>query len=465
MEITGHISATRMERFSIGALDHPEMNGVSVHLVDCRACHHLFVETLRRQLGDSSLSFSLAPEFWLRHEHLEYEQLVGLADKTVDATEREILETHLKTCSSCREDLSSFLAFQEQLEPQLSVRYGRVETNRVYRMGWKDRWFGFAWSPAYATAIVLIVFGLITAVLVIKRRSATLEAGGPRPSPVKPSISPTPTLGSEVVKNTSPTPAPVPTEQLPIRVPSPAFAVKNKPSMAPAENRGVIAEVNDERGAIAVDRNGNVLGADDLSQEAKRDISEVLVTQKLKTPQSNEDLAGAPITLRGPDNTPTFRLLSPGREVVLSDHPSFAWGKLAGATSYRVVIGDLKGHEIASSGQISGDQTMWTMPTALKRGEIYTWEVEANVDGKKVFAPGTSQTQMKFMVLSDRGAKELEELKKANSHLALGVFYAREGMVTDAELEFQILIQANPKSSVLKKLLKQVQSWKSSSAD
>jgi len=460
MEITGHISATQIERFSVGALDHPEMNGVSGHLGDCPACHHLFVETLRKQQGDSSLSFSLAPEFWLRHEHLEYEQLAGLADSTVDANDREILETHLKTCSSCREDLRSLLAFREQLEPQLSVRYGRVETNRVDTLGWKERWFGFAWTPAYATAIVLIMIGLITAVLVIKRRSATLEAGGPRPSPVKQSASPTPTLGFEVVRNTSPTPVPVPTEQLPISVPSPAFALKNKPSMAPTENRRVIAEVTDERGAITVDSDGNVLGADDLSPEARRDIAEVLVTQTLKTPQSNQELAGAPITLRGPDNTPTFRLLSPGREVVLSDHPSFAWDKLAGASSYRVAIGDLKGHEVARSVELSGDQTKWTVPTALRRGEVYTWEVEASVDGKQVFAPGTSQTQMKFIVLSNQGANELEELKKANSHLALGVFYAREGMISEAEREFQILVRENPRSILLKRILKHIQSWR-----
>jgi hypothetical protein len=107
----------------------------------------------------------------------------------------------------------------------------------------------------------------------------------------------------------------------------------------------VISEVTDERGAIIVDSDGNALGADDLSLEARRGIAEVWVTQTLKTPQSNEELAGAPITLRGPDNTLTFRLLSPSREVVLSDHPSFACEKLAGASGYRVAIGDLKGRE------------------------------------------------------------------------------------------------------------------------
>jgi hypothetical protein len=218
--------------------------------------------------------------------------------------------------------------------------------------------------------------------------------------------------------------------------------------------------VNDGRGTVTVDKAGNVSGLQQISQDARQEIAEAFTTESIKAPETVMELAGAPIKLRGPDNTPTFRLFSPGREVVLSDRPSFAWEKLAGASTYRVVIGDLKGHEVASSEELSADRTTWTVPMPLKRGQIYTWEVEADVDGKKVFSPGTSQTEMKFMVLSDRGVQELELLKRANSHLALGVFYAREGMVTDAEREFQILIRDNPNSAVVKKLLKQIQSWK-----
>ena len=105
------------------------------------------------------------------------------------------------------------------------------------------------------------------------------------------------------------------------------------------------------------------------------------------------------------------------------------------------------------------DQTRWTLATSLKRGEMYVWEVEATIDGKKVVSPGQSAAQMKFKILSVSSAQELDQLKKARSHLAVGVFYAREGMVAEAEHEFQILARDNPQSQVIKKLLKQIQSW------
>ncbi len=138
-------------------------------------------------------------------------------------------------------------------------------------------------------------------------------------------------------------------------------------------------------------------------------------------------------------------------------------GKIGGrATSYRVSVGDLKGHEIAKSEELPADQTRWTPPTSLKRGEIYVWEVEATIDGKKIVSPGTSAAQMKFKILSVSSAQELDQLKKARSHLALGIFYAREGMVAEAEHEFQILVRDNPRTTALKKLLSQIQSWRRS---
>ena len=124
------------------------------------------------------------------------------------------------------------------------------------------------------------------------------------------------------------------------------------------------------------------------------------------------------------------------------------------------MVGDLKGHAVASSELLSSNQTTWTPLTPLKRGEIYSWGVEATVDGKKIYAPGITETEMKFKVLSESSVRELEQLKKARSHLALGVFYANEGMVAEAEREFQILVRDNPRVPVLKKLLMQIQSWR-----
>ncbi len=457
--MTNHVSKSEMERFSLSALPQTELNSISEHLTTCQACHQLFVEALRREKGSTGLRFTIDLEVLLRHEHLEYEQLVGLADKSLDATDREIINAHLSACATCQERVRSFVAFKDELEPELRVRYGpAAQEPQPKKAFWADWWRGFAWNPAYAAAILLVVIGLVVALVVLRRRSATLEAKRTMPSQVNATVSPTPTLDNQAARKTSPTPAPAPSQQLPNLQPSPGLTVKNRQPLK-VPNAQAVAVLNDEGRAVTIDKAGSVSGLDEIPQDRRREIVEALLAENIKAPATRTELAGGPLVLRGPANGPTFKLLSPARAVIISDRPSFEWEKLAGATSYRVSVGDLKGHELAKSEELPADQTRWTPPTSLKRGEIYVWEVEATIDAKRIVSPGTSAPQMRFKILSATSAHDLEQLKKARSHLALGVFYAHEGMVGEAEHEFQILIRDNPHTPVLIKLLKKIQSW------
>jgi hypothetical protein len=299
---------------------------------------------------------------------------------------------------------------------------------------------------------------VIGVALFLKRRAANLEAKQTQPNVKIGAPTQTPTPENQSLVNMQPSPTPLPMDQKPGRAPRPPLTVKNRKSLTQPENAGAVAVLNDGFGTVTVDKAGNVSGLDEIPKNTRQEIGEALLAENIKVLATQTELGGGPIVLRGPDNRPTLRLRSPERTVIISDRPSFEWEKLAGATSYRVSIGDLKGHEIAKSEELAADQTRWTPPTSLKRGEIHVWEVEATIDGKKIVSPGRSAPQMKFKILSVSSAQELEQLKKARSHLALGVFYAREGMTAEAEHEFQTLVRDNPHSPVLKKLLKQIQS-------
>jgi hypothetical protein len=462
--MTGHITTSRIQRFRLRALPVGELTSIAEHLDGCPSCNQQFTQMLRSRLGLEPLKITLAPEFQFRHEHVDYEQLVRLADETMDGSEREMLDVHLKICAPCQEDVRSFLTFREQIDKEtapISPAIARQPTRD------KRPWFalrrGLAWNPAYAAAVVLIGIALVIGVaLLLKRRAGNLEAKQAQPpqgiiDPTKQ----TPTPENQTV-NVQPTPAPAPSEQLPRRAPSPPLTVKNQEGLKPVENAGVVAVLKDERGKVTVDKAGNVSGLDEIPQNTRQEIGEVLLAENIKAPATQTELGGGPIVLRGPDNNLTFRLRSPARSVIISDRPSFEWEKLAGATSYRVSVGDLKGREIAKSEELASDQTRWSPPTSLRRGEIYVWEVEATIEGRKIVSPGRSAPQMKFKILSENSAQELEQLKRAASHLALGVFYAREGMIAEAEQEFQILVRKNPRTTTLKKLLGQIQSWRPS---
>src|SRR5229473_339866 len=108
--LTEHISISRMQRFCGSALPDAESATITEHLCQCPPCHQLFADTVRQQAGSAPVRFSLAPELWLEHEHFDFEQLVQIADEKLDATEREMIDAHLRTCPTCRAGVQSFLA-------------------------------------------------------------------------------------------------------------------------------------------------------------------------------------------------------------------------------------------------------------------------------------------------------------------------------------------------------------------
>lgn len=110
--MTDHPSTSQLERFCVSALAEDETAAVATHLANCPSCDQRFVEELRRQVGSGPFTFTLEPEFWFRHDHLDFDLLAELADNKLDPELREIIDIHLTTCETCREDVRSFLAYR-----------------------------------------------------------------------------------------------------------------------------------------------------------------------------------------------------------------------------------------------------------------------------------------------------------------------------------------------------------------
>lgn len=212
----------------------------------------------------------------------------------------------------------------------------------------------------------------------------------------------------------------------------------------------------DGRDTVTVNRGGRITGLDDVPSSTRRAIADTVVAQQIGRPDILNSLAEESAPLRGPDRSPSFKLVSPGRAVLVGDRPKFKWGKLAGATSYQVYVGDLNGPEAANSGQLSADQTEWSVPKPLPRGQVYSWAVIAVLDGKQIVSPGPASSERKFQILPGDSFKQLAQLKRTHSHLALGVFYAEIGLLPEAEREFQALAKINPQSQLAKKLLRSI---------
>ena len=427
--MTQHLSKSQVERFSVSALTEDEAAAAAVHMADCQDCHERFVAELNHQRGDIPFSFTLDPEFWFRDDHVDYDLLVGLADETLDQDTQEIIGIHLKTCETCREDVRSFLAFRKTSAGEMNVSYARPDYASTQTLVPAAPWWrGLVTRPSYAiAAVVLLVLALLAGMIALNRRTGPLEANNN---------------------------GQVNTERNPDASPSQSSETVSTP---PNDDSAQIAKLNDSVGEVTIDKNGRVTGLDNVSENSRQYIARAALSEQIQQPDVLRRLSGQQSGLRGDDNGgKAFRLLYPLRRVVTEDRPTFKWESLSGATNYRVYILDVKSEQVAQSEELPPTQTEWQAPAPLRRGQIFSWVVTALVDGKEIVSPSASAPEVKFAILSSNDWNELNQLKKSNSHLALGVFYAKVGLVTEAEREFQKLIQLNPQSALPRKLLQSV---------
>jgi hypothetical protein len=325
----------------------------------------------------------------------------------------------------------SLPAIQKEIAPEL---YAPIEEPTRERASLATWWRGLAWKPSYAAAIIVIGIALVGAALQLKRRAENLRA---KEAQASPALAPDNRAANDL---------------------SPLATTNESPVENPDSSAAIIA-LNDRAGMVTVDNGGNLSGLDDVPAPTRDDIAKALLSERIARPAILKDLAGKENALRGSENAQPFKLISPSREVIVSDRPALKWQRVSGATSYRVYVKDSAGQEMARSEELPSERTDWLLPKPLKRGAIYVWTVVAVVDGKEIASPGPSAPEMKFQVLSAGDLQQLTQLKKTGSNLALGVFYSREGMIPGAEREFQALFRENPGSVVAKKLLVGVQSW------
>src|SRR5262249_6192457 len=145
--------------------------------------------------------------------------------------------------------------------------------------------------------------------------------------------------------------------------------------------------------------------------------------------------------MSGSDKGTPGALLYPRRIVITEDRPTFRWAPTEGASNYQIRVSDPNGNLIADSGQLSAESAQWKPSARLQRGIVYSWAVIALTRGKSA----TAETN--FKLLDGEKLGELAMLKNQyQSHLALGLFYIREGVLIEARRELELLVSDNPNS-------------------
>jgi hypothetical protein len=275
--------------------------------------------------------------------------------------------------------------------------------------------------PAYGLLTLLLAVLAIAAAIFSFRQDATgSQQFDPSEAPARPSPSPT-----------QPGPA--------------AAAPPASLTPTPASGGPTTSLVDGDR-TLQFNETGVVSGLESFPEEIRADISEALLTGVAKRAMDWNELASAP------EMKPSAWLQYPNKVVVSEDRPNFRWAPVAGASRYQVRISDAIGREVAGSEALPPDPPQWKPIIRLRRGAVYTWSVIATLDDKEVIA------EARFKLLAADKMNELTKLKaQSPSHLALGLFYTREGVLVLARREFELLARENPNTPIVAKLLRQSQ--------
>ena len=482
MEQDEHLSLRQIEQYRERTLAPGEFIRVARHLAVCDACYQRFHEVASLPEHLSPLTLETEAEERAESFHLNYdEHLAPYVDGTINDIDREIVESHVALCEDCAEQLRELFDVKAELAragvPEMvaaqSISHAR---SPLPSSTWRERFFNwrrsaFAWRPAQAIAGLLVIALLIIAALMLWRARhespvlpdgerasrANANAGSTGTPPLVAQPSPT-QVGSPTQANHN---APTPNDKMtPAETGTPPQIVKQPGPVSPqrrAIEPQVVVSVNDGGRTLTLDRQHRLSGFNGLPPAYRQMMTQALLEQRIETPPELVALRDRAGRLRGSaDSQDSFALLSPIGTMTRSGQPTLRWQPLAGATSYVVKIYDAALNEVAASPPLK--QAEWTLPTPLRPGAVYTWQVTATKDGTTVLAPRAPEPQARFQVLS---AVQQEDLQRAeriagDSHLLRGLVYARSGLLDAAESELQKLSAANPDSAVAQKLLQKL---------
>ena len=407
-----HLSPELIERYRERNRSARELLEVDDHLSACGDCRERIRSESELQTAVLSLRTQLSAAPPAEPGHLGYEELEAYVDGRLEDVDLEIVRSHLDLCPQCevaRQDLAL-----------LRAAVGKTPQSAPS-----------SWIPLAAT-LALTLGAVLLATLFLQRALGGLRAD----------------VGALRQENQR-------LRQDYLVALSQVRDLETQIAELRSESTTRVV-LEDAGGQILLDERGALTGLGPLPAREQELVTRALLTARVETPALIAQLIGEEGSLRGGGQGAPFALLSPVGTLVLDDRPTFRWQPLSGARDYTVSVYDAGLNAVVESTPLEASE--WRSTRSLDRGGVYTWQVAAEREGKRLVSPAPPAPQARFKVA---GREEVEALSRAEraaprSHLLLGILYARAGALDEADRELQALAEANPRSAVARRLQQSV---------
>jgi predicted anti-sigma-YlaC factor YlaD len=453
-----HLSDRELEGYRARALTSSELLHVDDHLQVCESCYERFSAS-GAPTGVFEFPDEGAPEPDYAEDPL-YVYLESYVDGQLQGHDLAMFESHLSSCPSCAsearalKDLRAKLSREGEITPKEKRAPIRLRAAYVWKNPRKRLALGLAAAFICILGLVLAAIVMIgnqfralrSQIATLQQEAAERQQANSEQSEIAAQLAELRQRHDQLLDLYQSQAREL--DELKHRDAGAAFVSgkRNAPTM------GTALSINDGSHAVKLDPNGRVTGLGSLPDRYRELVKAALESGRPKTPTRLKlDEMGGTSMGESPDSE-SFRVVSPVGVAVLDDRPILKWRALADVANYTVTISD-SGFKQIVSGVATTDN--WTPPQPLPPGCLYYWQVRTVRDGKEIVAPPVTSPPARFLVL---GARDLDQLKRArqehsDSHLLLGVIYARLGLIDNSIEEFQALHQQNPGSAVIQQIL------------
>jgi anti-sigma factor RsiW len=396
--LSEHLSDENILAYRGRSLAAAELLRASDHLAACAACRVRVGPPIELHHGFEAIRAVLDAE--ANPAHLTYDEIAGYVDGQLRAEDGERVELHARECLPCAADLEGIQALRHDLAapPVKEKPWGRLADLWHAALNWKG-----PLVLAGAAGCALLLF------LVVR---------GPSPRGGTSAIAPEPRQSAQTATADS---------------------------------------IRDGKRLISIGAGGMISGLDGLSDSDRATVERVLAARRVDAPASMAGLArGGGVLLGSQAQAPRAVLIGPMGRVVETDRPVLRWKPAPGA-QFLVSVFDSRYEEMASSGWIQGAE--WRVPRALRRGGVYSWQLNVRQDGAEFTVPAPPAPEARFQILSTAEEADLIRVRgtSGDSHLVLGLQYARAGLLDEAGRELRTLREQNPGSETVAALLGSVE--------
>jgi predicted anti-sigma-YlaC factor YlaD len=468
-----HLSGEQIESYRQRMLSPAELLAVDAHIASCEACRSQLARAEQLAQTFAFLRTDLRAEARAEPLHLSHEQFAAYVENDLDEVDREIVESHLELCPQCAAEVRELRGFKT-LVASSPPRQQAPAPPLSWRQRLRPLWGGQAlWlrlgTAGAAAAVMLLIFWtttqrLRTEITSLRARNTELQQTADslrRQAAAVPELQARASGAQERAAGVQRQNEALQREIAQLRQDREKLRQQQRTLLAGGQaTRREKAEPGARQRKRVLKDGAAEWTEDEHGRLVRVAMPEVQMAYNRGEPDYPADLPRLQERQQairgGPGDAPSVIIQAPAGVVVESDRPVFSWAPFPGATGYQLLVTDYRTPDrvVLKGETASGTETEWKAPEALPRGRIYRWQVRA----LKEAAVQARSRPVRFKVLEADKAAKLERARRENpdSHLTLGVLYARAGLLEQAEEEFQALLEANPNSKVAQRLLKSV---------